>query len=61
MLSVQEIRALIPEPNRSNLSDVEIKKIRDAGYVFADAIFDQWLAERNKSKTDQTSNDVKVS
>lgn len=51
MLTIQDVRALLPEPDRSNLSEAEVKRIRDIGYGFADAIFDNWLAERNKSKT----------
>lgn len=50
MFTIEEFRALLPEPDRAILSDAEVKKIRDNGYVFADAVFDLWLAERNKVK-----------
>lgn len=53
MITVQEFRAFLPEPERSKLSDLEVKRIMDIGYSFADAIFDQWLKEQNKSKMNQ--------
>jgi hypothetical protein len=50
MFTIKEFRALLPEPQKSNFTDAEVKRIIDIGYGFADAIFDKWLEERNKEK-----------
>ena len=48
MLTIQRFRKLLPEPDRSNLSEVEVKRIKYAGYGFASATFDQGLRKRNQ-------------
>ena len=61
MLTIQNFRELLPEPDRSNLSDAEVKRIRDIGYGFADAIFDKWIKERNQWYKSMLTKDKDVS
>ena len=44
MLSVEEMRKLIPDSDK--LSDAEIEHIRDLEERLADIFFDQWLRKR---------------
>lgn len=48
MVSIEELRRLIPGSNK--FSDAEMRRISDIMDGFADAIFNQWLRERNKAK-----------
>jgi len=50
MFTIKEFRALLSEPQKSNFTDTEVKKVRDLEYGFASAIFDQWMRKRNNAK-----------
>ena len=47
MLSVERVKQLA---NDSTLSDKQIEEIRDGFYMLSQVIFEQWQAERNKTK-----------
>ena len=46
MISFREFKKLLGSA-ALNLSDVEIKRIRELEYQLADVLFDAWLQERN--------------
>ena len=54
MLTIQQIRDTLPDKGK-DLSDEEVKELSDDMYKLADIIFDMWLADRNKKKSDSTS------
>lgn len=52
MLSIEEIRALLPKDR--TFTDEEVERIREVEYGLADAIFEKWLRERNAKAHDDT-------
>lgn len=58
MLSIEEIRDKLPDKGK-DLSDEQVKKIRDDMNQLAEIIFDKWLAERNEAKKKAKSEDSK--
>jgi hypothetical protein len=48
MLSIEEIRALLPKDR--TFTDEEVERIREVEYGLADAIFEKWLSEKNANK-----------
>lgn len=55
MLSIERVKELINDPN---LSDKQIKEIRDGFHMLSEVIFEQWQAERAKAKAEQKNNDT---
>ena len=53
MLSVERVKELVNDPN---ISDKEIEEIRDGFYMLAEVIFEQWQAERIKTKEQKQDN-----
>lgn len=51
MIDLVKFRQLLG-PEASDLSEKEIKRIRDVEYGFADAIFEMWLRDRNAISTE---------
>ncbi len=47
MISIEELRALLPKDE--NFTEEQIEKIRRTLYGLADALFERWLEERNRS------------
>ena len=49
MLAIEKIKELIGDPK---ISDEEAECVRDECRIFAEIIFDQWLAERRRAATE---------
>ena len=47
MLTTERVKELIDDPT---ISDKEIEEIRDGFYLLSEVIFEQWQAERIKTK-----------
>ncbi len=47
MLSVERVKQLVNDPS---LTDKQIEEIRDGFYMLSQVIFEQWKAERAKTK-----------
>ncbi len=56
MLSVERVKELLNDPN---LSDKEVEEIRDHLYMLSELMFEQWQAERIKTKAEQKDNKKK--
>lgn len=54
MLSVERVKELVNDPK---LSDKEIEEIRDGFFMLAEIIFEQWQAERIKTKKEKENKD----
>ena len=50
MLSIERVKELI---NDQNMSDKEIEEIRNGFYMLSEVIFEQWQAERTKTKAEK--------
>jgi len=48
MLSIEEMKKLLPKDDK-NLSDEEVKKIKDKFYELGNLIFDDWLKNKKKN------------
>jgi hypothetical protein len=54
MLSVERVKELINDPN---LSDKQVEEIRDGLFMLAEVMFEQWQAERIKTKKEKENKD----
>jgi hypothetical protein len=56
MIALVDFKALLGD-RASNLSEIEVERIRDLEYQIADALFESWLSQRAKtSKTELEKN-----
>jgi hypothetical protein len=53
MIPLEEFKKLL-SPEGKALPDVEVERVREVEHGFANAIFEMWLRDRNKPKTDKT-------
>ena len=51
MISIEELRGLLPQDE--TFTDEQAEKIRRTLYGLADAIFERWLKERNRSDVEK--------
>ena len=57
MLSIERVKQLANDPT---LSDKQIEEIRDGFYMLSQVIFEQWQAERNKTKEAEQKDNKKI-
>ena len=57
MLSVERVKQLANDPT---LTDKQIEEIRDGFYMLSQVIFEQWQAERNKTKEAEQKDNQKI-
>jgi hypothetical protein len=57
MIELLEFKELLGEES-DNLTDIEIKRIRDLEYQIADALFENWLSQRTITPKNELANSV---
>ncbi|MCX6168698.1 MAG: hypothetical protein NTX65_05140 [Ignavibacteriales bacterium] len=54
MLSLEDVRKLLPDEDK-NLSDDEVKQIRDEFRLLAGIIYEQWQEEHQKERKEDNN------